>query len=668
MPLRSTVTRSLVTVGALTGLGAAFLAGTSYDGSADGGADPRRGGGGPASSDASPAAYTGSDLSLAESCDDLLAWYVERGVDRVGPYGWDSGYGYPGAMIMEDGASDSSASGNAERSTKSSLPMPATVRSTNGETGTNVQESGVDEPDTVKTDGQTLFRVEGSNLVTYDVTGDEVLRLGSADLPGLDDAEILLSRDTVVAIARSGGLDSADPASTDVVTLDVSDPASPTVTHTVEYDTDLVTARLHDGVVRVVLQAGLPDLDFAEPDKHTTEWEADRANQDLVRESEIEDWLPGVSTDGDPAEQLLDCNQVAIPDDGASLGTIAVVGFDAAAPQAPSVSGLAVDTDLAYASADQLYLATGAWYGDVVRCFDCVDPMPVPAPGSLLPRWIPGGSGGSESKTGGYAADDGTSHLYAFDLDGIDTAFAASGEVDGWIRDRWAMDAYDGVLRVAVGPTGQTGDFNSVVTFRQEGNDLVETGRLDELGVGEDIESVRWFDTLAIVVTFRQVDPLYAIDLTDADSPRLMGKLKIPGFSAYLHPLGEHRLLGLGEGPADNGQKWGAQAGLFNVTDLTNPTRLDVLSYGSGTQAMATADPRQLTWLPDDRTVLSVIIDYGRTGEAGYVSVLTLGDGDIANRMVPVEYGAEVADVRLVPLPDGRVVLVTGDSASFFAL
>ena len=92
-------------------------------------------------------------------------------------------------------------------------------------------------------------------------------------------------------------------------------------------------------------------------------------------------------------------------------------------------------------------------------------------------------------------SDDGSSHLYAFDLDGIDTTFAASGEVDGLIRDRWSMDESDGVLRVAVGPTGSTGNFNSLVTFRQEGNDLVEAGRLDDLGVDEQIQSVRWFDT-----------------------------------------------------------------------------------------------------------------------------------------------------------------------------
>ena len=240
-----------------------------------------------------------------------------------------------------------------------------------------------------------------------------------------------------------------------------------------------------------------------------------------------------MSTDGGDPERLVECEDVAIPTDGDSLGTIAVVGFAADEPGDRSTSGLAVDTQLAYVSADKLYLATSAWsFGG---CFDfCV------ADGIGAPRWLPGGGG----------SDDGVSHLYAFDLDGRATTYAASGEVDGTIRDRWAMDEAGGVLRVAVGPTGQTGNFNSVVTFRQDGNDLVEAGRVDKLGVERGRSSpMRWFDGLAIMVTFRQVDPLYAIDLTDPDEPKLMGQLKIPGFSAYLHPLGQHRLLGLGEGP-----------------------------------------------------------------------------------------------------------------------
>jgi hypothetical protein len=563
----------------------------------------------------------------------------------------------------------------------------------------------------VKTDGRALFRVQDGQLLSYDVSGSDVVRLSSLGLPGAAGAattEILLAEDTVVALSqRTGdtGLGTGtDRATTELVSVDVSDPAAPRVTHTVDYDSRLVAARLTDGVVRLVLAAGLPDLDFTVPNKTTTEYEATRANQEVVRSSTIEDWLPTASLDGGAAEPLLACDRVAIPDDASPLGTMAVVGFDATAPDAPSVTGVAVDTDLAYASADQLYLATSPSYGGIVRgcfecCVDCVTPLPAPEPelsapsdspwespsGGLLPGWLGSavgrvlggvvggvvGGGGSTPVPMPSGAPDEASHLYAFDLDGIDTVFTASGQVDGAIRDRWSMDAVgsgsDAVLRVAVQPNASTGDFNSIVTFRQDGHDLVESGRLDDLGVGEELESVRWFDSLAIVVTFHQVDPLYAVDLTDPAQPRLMGSLKIPGYSAYLHPLGRHRLLGLGQAPSANGS-WSAQAGLFDVTDLTHPQQLDVVRYDAGSQALATQDPRQLTWLPDGRTVLSVIAEYGKRGNVGYVSVLTLGEGRMSNRMVEVEYGDEVTDVRLVPLPDGRVVLTTGDDASFFAL
>lgn len=679
MAFPRTLTRSLVTAGALAGIGAAYVVGSHQagGGGADG-PDPWRAG----TSDASPAAYTGSDLSLATSCAELLDWYVGRGVDRVGPYGWDAVYDYP-VFALEDGAvgptavggdqaRDLMASGAADSAQAPGAALPGAVRATNEETGTNVQEAGVDEPDTVKTDGRTLFRVEGDDLVTYDVTGDEVARLGSVDLPVGDPQgmELLLAGETVVVVAERGGdqarlrMDGTSTG-TDVVTVDVADPAAPRITRTATYDTGLVTARLHDGVVRLVLQAGLPELDFVTPDDRTTEWEATRANQERVRESTIEDWLPTVSYDAGADQQLLDCEAVAVPEGDRALGTLAVVGFDAPALDAPSVSGLAVDSDLVYASADQLYVATSPYDGWATRCLDCLDPLPATRPGvgdDLLPRWFPGSSRSRAPDD----AEQGSSQLYAFDLDGLDTDFAAEGQVDGAIRDRWSLDEHDGTLRVAVGPTVRTGDFNSIVTFRQEGNDLVEAGRLDQLGVGEEIQSVRWFDTLAIVVTFRQVDPLYAVDLTSTQ-PELMGLLKIPGFSAYLHPLGQHRLLGLGEGPGEGGQ-WGAQAGLFDVTDLTDPTRLDVLGYGPGSQALATQDPRQLTWLPDDRTVLSVVADWGSPRGSGYVSVLTLGGGSLDNRMVEIEQGADLTQVRLVPIPDGRVVLVTGTGAEFFAL
>jgi uncharacterized secreted protein with C-terminal beta-propeller domain len=194
----------------------------------------------------------------------------------------------------------------------------------------------------------------------------------------------------------------------------------------------------------------------------------------------------------------------------------------------------------------------------------------------------------------------------------------------------------------------------------------VEVGRVDRLGVGEEIKSMRWFDDLAVMVTFRQTDPFYAVDLTDPFDPELLGELKIPGFSSYLHPIDGDLMIGMGSAAdPSTGVTTGAKASLFDISDLTAPRELDSVSYPAGTTAQAALDPRQFTWLPDRRTALTVIAE-GYDGVTGYVSVLRVGDGGVTNELVEVEYGVEVAAVRIVPLPDGRVVLVTGDAVSFF--
>ena len=356
-----------------------------------------------------------------------------------------------------------------------------------------------------------------------------------------------------------------------------------------------------------------------------------------------------IRVDGDDARQLLECDRVAVPRAEVGLGTMAVVGFGAAAPGDLDAFGLAGDASLAYESADHLYLATtgSGRPGDFTGCGFTASCTPV---------------------RGGSSDLGGTTHVYDFALAGTEATYVGAGEVEGTIRDRWAMDEHDGVLRLAVSPSRETGNFNSIVTMQARDDALVEIGRVDRLGVGEDIKSVRWFDSLAILVTFRQVDPLYAIDLTEVAEPRLIGELKIPGFSSYLHPLGSMRMIGLGEGPTEDGRRWGAQAGLFDVSDLTDLRRLDTHSYGSRSRAMAGSDPRQLTWLPASRTVLTVV----QKGRAAYVSALRVGGNELANTMTQVEFGSDVDEVRTVPLYGGgadggdRVVLVTGEDVKFF--
>ncbi|NPD03875.1 hypothetical protein HN031_04145 [Nocardioides sp. zg-1308] len=620
MSLR-TITTGIAAVATLTAAaGVGYVVGTGSDGDDRPPTGP-------------PIALANADLVATASCEELLDSYVDRALGQVGPYGWGGDLPVFAMESGDAGSSDAMSSG-VERS------AAATSRSTSGASGTNVQEVGVDESDVVKVSGSLLLRMRDGQLLAYDVSGDapsllSTTRLDDArgnDWVGDPGGELVLVGGRAVVIGSSG-----DGLSTTITTVDLADPTAPSVVDATTVRGRASAVRLHGDVVRVVLNNALPRLDFSHPDGTFGEIRSRLRNRSLVRDTTLADWLPTV--DGRP---LVACEDVAVPEDeDLPLGTTTVLAVDPTAPTTRTSTAVATDSDTAYFSTDRFYLAAAApGWGPWTDCFDC--------------RWA-----GSTAT--------GTTPLFAFALDGMDATYVASGEVEGTIADRWSMDAVGGSLRVAVGPSSETGNFNSVLTLREEGADLVEAGRVDDLGVGEEITSVRWFDDLAIVVTFRQTDPLYAVDLTDPDSPALLGELKIPGFSEYLHPLGEQRLIGVGQDASLQGVTRGAQAALFDVTDLTSPRQVDVVRYPANSLAGAGTDPRQFTWLPEQRVALTVV-SQGWTGTTGWVSVLSLDDGSMTNRMVEVEHGTDVADVRLVPLASGKVALVTGDDVSFFTV
>ncbi len=607
-----------------------------------------------------PVAWQGDDLTPAASCEQLHDWYVDGAEELVTPWGWSGGLldvGGAWRTFARDGVLELQGFAAAQ------APAPTNARgmtnATQSKTGTNVQEAGVDEPDVAKSDGRLLARVERtgrtSDLVLADVTGETVEETARIDLPDVVDPELLLVGDTVIVVG--GAREAAGPPGTRILGVDVADLDEPTVTDTLTIDTQLLSARQHGTTVRWVTRTGLPDLDFARPGRRAgSEDRALQRNLAAVRGSGIDDWLPHVTTyaeDGTATtERLVECDEVALPGspgeaDGTTPGTVAVVGLDASTRLAglgdADAVGVAVSTDLVYASTDRLYLATS---GAPTGCCWTVD------------RALPGGPTGWP--VGGWS---GTSEVHELELAGTAATYVASGEVDGTIRDRWSMDEHDGVLRVAVGPSSETGDFSSIVTMRRDGSRLEEIGRVDRIGPREEIEAVRWFGDLALVVTFRRVDPLYTVDLSDQTAPRVVGELKVPGYSAYLHPLGPHRLLGLGEGPVA-GRRWGAQTSLFDLADLAAPRRLDVLDHRVGTRHVAATDPRAFTWIPGKRTGLSVITR-GYGARTGWLSTLRLDDGTISEELVEVEHGSDVDRVRLLRLPDRRVLLVTAEKASY---
>ena len=626
---------TLLTLGTAAALGGACVVGALGPGPS--GDAPT--GSSPGAEVARPVAFH-AGLDPAASCASLRSTFVGRALGQVTAYGWTLPYPLyrgpdlplPPDVVHGTIALQGTGPALAARTPGGDL---RTGRVTAGATGTNVQEQAVDEPDTVKTDGRLLVRVHGAELLVYDVTGPRVRRLSTLPLRGVEDAEVLLAGDTVVAVGGDARTPRAEPTGlrqgTRVETVSLADPSAPEVTADVTYDAPAVSVRLQGDTVRMVLSLGPPDLPFVHPRRGVSSRAALLHNRRVVRHSTLRDWLPTYDS-GAGRRDLLDCDDVAVAPVEAGLGTVAVVTFATGSPGALQAFGVAGAFTIAYESADHLYLASTpqpAW-----SCWEC----------PLAAR----------------TADHGTSYLAEFDLLPDRAVHVASGEVEGTIRDRWSLDEAGGELRVLVGPSSATAGSSSIVTLRRRGTQLVETGRLDGLGRGEDVESVRWQDDLALVVTYRRVDPLHVVDLRGR--PRLVSELRVPGFSSYLHPLGPRRLVGVGYGPGAGG--WGAELGLFRTRDLRHVTRLDVWHYGRGTTAVAAEDPRAFTWLPDHRTVLTVV----RRGGTGWLSVQHLAGGRLHDRMVPVEHGDDVDGVRTLELPGARVVLVTGEHVRFLRL
>ena len=145
---------------------------------------------------------------------------------------------------------------------------------------------------------------------------------------------------------------------------------------------------------------------------------------------------------------------------------------------------------------------------------------------------------------------------------------------------------------------GTTGTSESTVyVLRQDGRSLDVVGKVGGLGKGERIYSVRFVGATGYVVTFRQTDPLYTVDLRDPAKPTVTGELKITGYSAYLHPAGDGRLLGIGQEATEQGRIQGTQISLFDVRDPAKPNRL-AQYHVQGAHSEAEFDPHAFLYWP----------------------------------------------------------------------
>jgi len=161
-----------------------------------------------------------------------------------------------------------------------------------------------------------------------------------------------------------------------------------------------------------------------------------------------------------------------------------------------------------------------------------------------------------------------TTDVHAFSTTGPSAVYVASTALAGRLLNQWALYERAGVLFAATtsSPWSETASSSTLTALEVRGHALATVGTVPRIGVGEAITAVRYVGALAFVVTFREVDPLYAIDLRVPSRMATLGTLKVPGFSRYLHPLAPGLLLGLGVSVGAPGE-WRrfAKASLFRV-------------------------------------------------------------------------------------------------------
>jgi uncharacterized secreted protein with C-terminal beta-propeller domain len=501
-------------------------------------------------------------------------------------------------------------------------PPSATSESASEYSKTNVQVEGVDEADIVKSDGEYLYIVSGNNLtivkayppeeaavvskITLDggiagifINGNKLAIFETSYSTYLlyDGVAVRESSSTAEEkredseIAPEGGKTvKYEPPTTTVKVYDTSDKVNPVLTRDFVIDGNYFSSRMVGDYVYVVvtMYTYLTETDIA---------------------------LPRVQEDNDVETiQATDIYYCKLSDSSYTFTTIAAVNINNDAQEPTHETIVLGGTSGIYVSQNNIYLAFPDYsYQE-----------------------------GETMKTA----------IQRVKIDGQTITIEASGEVPGYVLNQFSMDEHNGYFRVAT--TVQNWNMRTFAAEQTSKNnvyvldmDLNIVGTLEDLAPGEQIYSARFMGNRCYVVTFRNIDPLFVIDLTNPTAPTVLGELKVTGYSGYLHPYDENHIIGIGKETdydAEEDFAWyqGVKISLFDVTDVSNPVELDKFEIGDrGTQSPVLYDHKSLLF-DKEKNLLVIPVAVAEIDEGDYPDgVPDWAHGDY------VWQGAYVLDISL---------------------
>jgi inhibitor of cysteine peptidase len=396
---------------------------------------------------------------------------------------------------------------------------------------TNIQVEGVDEADIVKSDGEYIYLATDNILVIAKAYPPEKARILyrtelEGNINGLfvneDRLIVLVSNDAVYGIWREYPSPSGYVVKTSIGVYDVGDRENPILEREVSVDGYYVSSRMIGDYVYLIASGSA--------------W----LGNDNVS-------LPRISVDGGTIEvQPAEIWHSETPDNGYGFTSIVSVNTLNDDEEPAHETLLLGGASTIYVSASNIYVTFMDW------------------------------SGGSE-----------VTSVHRIHVDEGQIEYHATGEIPGRLLNQFSMDEHEGYFRIAtttgqVSRSGIASSGNHIYVLDQN---LDIAGRLENLAPGEQIYSARFMGTRCYLVTFKKVDPLFVIDLTNPRQPEVLGELKITGYSDYLHPYDDNHVIGIGKeaAAAEEGDfAWyqGVKISLFDVSDVANPKEIAKYEIG----------------------------------------------------------------------------------------
>jgi hypothetical protein len=447
---------------------------------------------------------------------------------------------------------------------EASGPARDGVRAASSASGTNNQVVGVDEADIVKNDGRYVYVVMNGALRIVEAMDPHLL--STTRLPG-QVRELFVEGDRATVYVAMGGSGSrpctygydceftGDGSSTKIMVFELGDRKQPRVVREIDLSGSLIAARRIGNTIHTVVSdgerptqsystmpAGVPSCGGNEEAVRAKFAQLAVENEARIRSD------PGpipVITDRGVMRPLCDHLYRTPMSDGKAFTSL--VSFDASNDQGAVVSSTIQSRPGAvFASANGLYLSVrherggNRWYSFYGKTNEASDV-----------------------------------HKFRIGAKADDTRYLGSGVVPGRVLNQFSMDEWYGYLRIAT-TQGHVPDpdAESTVSILSEaaGGNLVRTGAIEHIARGEDIRSVRFDGDRGYVVTFKKTDPLFVLDLYDPRRPSILGELKIPGFSTYMHRIDPNHLLSIGFDANDHESFAYFDGIILQLFDVTNPT------------------------------------------------------------------------------------------------